>query len=90
MPKLQQVNLRNLYLSKKMKKRSTKRSKRKLKERMKKQKRQKTVQSRYISRSSIRLILNSSRTKRISNYLTQFFMRKSLMSYVTKLNSAIM
>ena len=50
MLKLQQVNLRKLNLSRRMKLISTKRLKRKLKERMKKQKRQKTVQSRYISR----------------------------------------
>ena len=60
MPKIQQVNPRKLNLSKKMKLRITKRSKRKQKERMKKQRRQKTVQSRYISRSSIRLMLSSS------------------------------
>ena len=90
MHKLQRVKLRKLNLRKKMKLRSTKRSKKKLRERMKKQKRQKTVQSRYISRSSIRIMLNSLGTKRILNYSTQSFMRKSLMSYATKLNLATM
>ena len=90
MHKLQRVKLEKLNLRRKMKLRTTKRSKKKLKERMKKQKRQKTVQSRYISRSSIRIMLNSLGTKRTLNYSTQSSMRKSLMSYATKLNSATM
>ena len=88
MHKLQQVKLKKLNPSRRTKLRSTKRSKKKLKEKMKKLRRQKIAQSRYISRSSIRIMPNLSKTKRILNYLTQSSMRKSLTNYATKLNLA--
>ena len=68
MHKLQRVNLRKLNLSWKMKLRTTKRLKRKLKEKRKKQKRQKIARSRYISRSSIKIMNNLSGTRHILNY----------------------